>query len=171
MVVAKVNSLQSLGSFSFKHVEEPIEVFALINEGLEVPKREALQGKVQTPKARPRWILPLGLAAGLSILLWIWLSLNPASSAEVNMLPDQILEERVAVIPFQNNTGLTELDAYGNLGVEGGGFLVNLSVAAQQLQQSVTQSGRGTVSSGASGAMFSGRNLSTGKPTFWYSGM
>ncbi len=63
------------------------------------------------------------------------------------------------------------LDAYGNLGVEGGGFLVNLTAAAQQLQQSVTQSGRGTVSSGASGAMFSGRNLSTGKPTFWYSGM
>ncbi len=63
------------------------------------------------------------------------------------------------------------LDAYGNLGVEGGGFLVNLSAAAQQLQQSVTRTGSGTVSSGSSGAMFSGRNLSTGKPTFWYSGM
>ena len=63
------------------------------------------------------------------------------------------------------------LDAYGNLGVEGGGFLVNLAVAAQQLQQSVTQTGDATVSSGPSGAMFSGRNLSTGKPTFWYSGM
>lgn len=63
------------------------------------------------------------------------------------------------------------LDAYGNLGVEGGAFLVNLSVAAQQLQQRVTQSGDSTVSSGPAGAMFSGRNLSTGKPTFWYSGM
>ncbi len=63
------------------------------------------------------------------------------------------------------------LDAYGNLGMEGGGFLVNLTVAAQQLQQSVTQTGDATVSSGPAGAMFSGRNLSTGKPTFWYSGM
>lgn len=63
------------------------------------------------------------------------------------------------------------LDAYGNLGVEGGGFLVNLAVAAQQLQQRRTQTGSATVSSGPAGAMFSGRNLSTGKPTFWYSGM
>lgn len=63
------------------------------------------------------------------------------------------------------------LDAYGNLGVEGGGFVVNLAVAAQQLQRSTTQTSRGTVSTESSGAMFSGRNLSTGKPTFWYSGM
>jgi hypothetical protein len=63
------------------------------------------------------------------------------------------------------------LDGYGNLGVEGGGFLVNLAVAAQQAQQQTTQTGSGTVSSGPEGAMFSGTNLSTGKPTFWYAGM
>lgn len=63
------------------------------------------------------------------------------------------------------------LDAYGNLGIEGGGFLVNLAAAAQQARQKVTQTGSGTVSSGPEGAMFSGTNLSTGKPTFWYSGM
>ena len=63
------------------------------------------------------------------------------------------------------------LDGYGNLGVEGGGFLVNLAVAAQQLQQRTTQTGSATVSTGPEGAMFSGTNLSTGKPTFWYAGM
>lgn len=63
------------------------------------------------------------------------------------------------------------LDGYGNLGPEGGGVLVNLAVAAQQSGQRMTQTGGGTVSSGSSGAMFSGTNLSTGKPTFWYSGM
>lgn len=63
------------------------------------------------------------------------------------------------------------LDAYGNLGMEGGGFLVNLAAAARELQQRVTQTESGTVSSGPEGAMFSGRNLSTGQPTFWYSGM
>lgn len=63
------------------------------------------------------------------------------------------------------------LDGYGNLGVEGGGFLVNLAIAAQQLQQRTTQTGNATVSTGPEGAMFSGRNLSTGKPTFWYAGM
>jgi hypothetical protein len=63
------------------------------------------------------------------------------------------------------------LDRYGNLGIEGGGVLVNLVVAAQQLQQKTTHSGYGSVSTGPEGAMFSGTNLSTGKPTFWYSGM
>lgn len=63
------------------------------------------------------------------------------------------------------------LDGYGNLGAEGGGVLVNLAVAAQQAGQQTTQSGSGTVSTGSSGAMFSGRSLSTGKPTFWYAGM
>jgi len=63
------------------------------------------------------------------------------------------------------------LDAYGNLGPEGGPVLVNLATAAQQLQQQTTQSGYGTVSTGPDGAMFSGSSLSTGKPTFWYAGM
>jgi hypothetical protein len=63
------------------------------------------------------------------------------------------------------------LDGYGNLGIEGGGVLVNLVVAAQQLQQQTTHSAYGSVSTGPEGAMFSGTNLSTGKPTFWYSGM
>ena len=36
---------KSLGSFEFKNVDEPMEVFALANEGLTVPKREELKGK------------------------------------------------------------------------------------------------------------------------------
>ncbi|MBT8076922.1 MAG: hypothetical protein KJO31_00010 [Gammaproteobacteria bacterium] len=63
------------------------------------------------------------------------------------------------------------LDAYGNLGPEGGPVLVNLAAAAQRLQQQTTSSKYGTVSTGPAGAMFSGTSLSTGKPTFWYAGM
>lgn len=63
------------------------------------------------------------------------------------------------------------LDAHGNLGAEGGPVIVNLAAAAQRLQQQTTSSRYGTVSTGPSGAMFSGTSLSTGKPTFWYAGM
>ena len=63
------------------------------------------------------------------------------------------------------------LDAYGNLGPQGGPMLVNLAAAAQRLQQQTTSSKYGTVSTGPEGAMFSGTSLSTGKPTFWYAGM
>ena len=38
--------LASLGGFAFKNVEEPMEVFALANEGLRVPKRADLKGKL-----------------------------------------------------------------------------------------------------------------------------
>ena len=37
----------SLGKFEFKNVDDPVEVFALANEGLAVPKREQLRGKLK----------------------------------------------------------------------------------------------------------------------------
>ena len=40
----------SLGKFEFKNVDEPLEIFALANEGLIVPKREQLSGKLKEIK-------------------------------------------------------------------------------------------------------------------------
>ena len=40
--------LTSLGSFEFKNVEEPIEVFALSNPGFVVPRPEEIRGKLKT---------------------------------------------------------------------------------------------------------------------------
>src|SRR5436305_4891259 len=37
----------SVGKFHFKNVDEPMEVFALTNEGLTVPKKEELTGKLK----------------------------------------------------------------------------------------------------------------------------
>jgi adenylate cyclase len=37
----------SLGKFEFKNVDEPLEIFALANEGLVIPKREQLRGKLK----------------------------------------------------------------------------------------------------------------------------
>ena len=42
--------LQSLGSFEFKNVDEPLEVFALANDGLVIPKRSEMKGKIKTTK-------------------------------------------------------------------------------------------------------------------------
>ena len=36
-----------LGLFEFKNVEEPMEVFALTNPGLKVPRREEMSGKLK----------------------------------------------------------------------------------------------------------------------------
>ena len=40
----------SLGKFEFKNVDEPLEIFALANDGLIVPKREQLSGKLKEIK-------------------------------------------------------------------------------------------------------------------------
>ena len=41
-----------MGKFKFKNVDEPMEVFALANEGLLVPKREELSGKLKEVQKR-----------------------------------------------------------------------------------------------------------------------
>lgn len=46
----------SLGSFEFKNVEKPIVVFALANEGLIVPDRHSITGKLKKKKTLPRWM-------------------------------------------------------------------------------------------------------------------
>jgi class 3 adenylate cyclase/ActR/RegA family two-component response regulator len=46
----------SLGSFEFKNVEKPIVVFALANEGLIVPNRNVMDGKLKNKKTKPRWM-------------------------------------------------------------------------------------------------------------------
>ncbi|MGB5500290.1 MAG: adenylate/guanylate cyclase domain-containing protein, partial [Maribacter sp.] len=53
--------LHSLGPFEFKNVEEPIEVFAVTNEGMAVPKREQIKGKLKESKKKlsKKWIVPI----------------------------------------------------------------------------------------------------------------
>ena len=42
--------LKSLGNFDYKNVEEPVEVYALTNAGLNIPLAHELKGKFKTPQ-------------------------------------------------------------------------------------------------------------------------
>src|SRR5204862_1627071 len=44
--------ISSLGSFEFKNVGEPVEIFAIANPGFVVPKRESMQGKLKKIKTK-----------------------------------------------------------------------------------------------------------------------
>ena len=44
----------SLGLFEFKNVEKPVEVYALANEGLNVPARQTMEGKLK--KKKSNWL-------------------------------------------------------------------------------------------------------------------
>lgn len=45
---------QSLGLFDFKNVNKPLEIFALTNDGLFVPQRKKMQGKLQRKNVQKR---------------------------------------------------------------------------------------------------------------------
>lgn len=45
-------STREMGYFELKNVKQPVRVFAIANDGIVVPSREELRGKVQAPKNR-----------------------------------------------------------------------------------------------------------------------
>src|SRR5258706_10381695 len=59
----------SIGKFHFKNVEEPMEVFALTNEGLAVPKKEELTGKLK--EIEKKSVLRKRITAIVAILILI----------------------------------------------------------------------------------------------------
>ena len=102
----------SLGKFDFKNVEEPLEVFAMANEGLLVPKKEEIKGKLKPKKKKgqPIWawaLIVLLIGAGAWFL--------GKGRANSSTLPDEILQSRIAVIPYENLTNDTSLNVLGKL--------------------------------------------------------
>ncbi|TNE58477.1 MAG: helix-turn-helix domain-containing protein [Bacteroidetes bacterium] len=105
----------SMGSFAFKNVLKPLEVFAISNSGLVVPERGQLTGKLQQPagstgdrrpgknRALLRWLLPvmLLLVAGYLLVrtgVFNTLSLKPVSAGREGG------EKSIAVLPFINDS-------------------------------------------------------------------
>ncbi|NND08688.1 MAG: hypothetical protein HKN87_20125 [Saprospiraceae bacterium] len=107
--------LVTLGTFEFKNVEEPMEVYALSNPGLVVPSRSEMKGRLKKPSAgrAPMKLIWLILAIlTISGILWI----NLANRAQAHdLLPEEIREEKVAVAVFNNFTSDPNLDALGNM--------------------------------------------------------
>ncbi|HLF35885.1 MAG TPA: adenylate/guanylate cyclase domain-containing protein [Cyclobacteriaceae bacterium] len=56
----------SLGTFEFKNVENPLKVFALTNEGLHVPKRAEMEGKL---KHKNRWRITFAVMTAMIVFL------------------------------------------------------------------------------------------------------
>lgn len=105
----------SLGTFDFKNVDEPIEVFALANDRFPVPRREEMEGKLKQPRAVSQSSFWKNIAVVLVCCLLVavgywWMNLRVAGT-----LPESILEARIAVIPYQNNTNDPTLDVVGEM--------------------------------------------------------
>ena len=100
----------SMGSFEFKNVEEPMEVFALANEGFVIPKQAEIQGKGQqvssSEKGIQKWI---NIAAGVFALLvagYLFIQ-NQQTTTKVGdtlkVSPTLATTDKsIAVLPFEN---------------------------------------------------------------------
>lgn len=62
--------LESLGTFKLKNFDQPIEVFALTNDGLSVPESSAEMLEEQKQAQRKRWLRALQLFAGYLVAAW-----------------------------------------------------------------------------------------------------
>ena len=100
----------SLGSFEFKNVEEPLEVFAISNPGFTVPKREQMKGKLNTPAKKRNTRLLVAASVGLLLLLSVFIfreSIFPSAKATIKSL---------AILPFEN-TGKDSAISYLSDGI------------------------------------------------------
>ncbi|MBT8221288.1 MAG: adenylate/guanylate cyclase domain-containing protein, partial [Bacteroidia bacterium] len=104
---------KSLGSFEFKNVKEPMEIFALTNEGLAVPSKGNIQGKFKEKKNNKlKWALAI-------IAVVAFLGIQIYSNYRFERSNPQVLEadsfeaKKVAVLPFLNTKSDEDTDYLG----------------------------------------------------------
>ncbi len=103
--------IKSLGAFDFKNVNKTMEVYALVNQGLVVPKRSEMKGKVKGNSLTSKYLIAV---IALFVIVGAYTVYQLLSKNNTPQISSEIRKERIAVIPFENNTGDAELD---NLGV------------------------------------------------------
>jgi len=85
-----------LGSFEFKNVDEPMEIFALSGPGLLVPRREAMQGKLKKIKATNRKRIITYAAAAIVLVAATFLT------ATFFLRKTLATTRSLAILPFEN---------------------------------------------------------------------
>ena len=114
----------SLGYFDFKNVKESMEVYALENEQLVVPKTGDLKGKFKEKSVLITPLVYLAVATIIILTSWgVWYNISDSSSAT-----GKSKLESIAVLPLSDNTNTTDqaflmeglhkglIDALGQLG-------------------------------------------------------
>lgn len=86
-------STTSLGLFNFKNVDKSMEVFALTNEGLFVPQRKKMEGKLKKKNLQKR-----NLITTLTIVLFIAAAFIIYKNIFINN--DTAIDKSIAVLPF-----------------------------------------------------------------------
>ncbi len=91
----------SLGSFHFKNVDEPMEIFALANEGFPVPKRSEVKGKLKDKSSNidlAKWLIPLILVLAV-FMGYQYLQKSKTINDDKAI---EIAKASIAVLPFED---------------------------------------------------------------------
>ena len=88
----------SLGLFEFKNVGEPMEVFALANEGMNIPKRKEMSGKLKDPVKKSS-LKKIMIAAG-TVAVLIFALIASQKFFGKKELADK--DKTIAILPFKN---------------------------------------------------------------------
>jgi TolB-like protein/class 3 adenylate cyclase/Tfp pilus assembly protein PilF len=107
--------LTSLGSYEFKNVMEPIEVFALQNEGLAVPIKSNIRGKFKTGNKKPKnlyWTLGLSVLIIFTFLAIAKYQGFVAGSDDAQSV--EVIKNSIAVLPLINLNKSEDLDYFSD---------------------------------------------------------
>ncbi|MFI5152289.1 MAG: tetratricopeptide repeat protein [Chitinophagales bacterium] len=86
----------SLGHFEFKNVDKPLEVFALTNEGLFVPQRKNIQGKLKKKKYQKNIVIAVLSFILLAVVAFFIYKENFSKNDNSG------IDKSIAVLPFVN---------------------------------------------------------------------
>ncbi|MEP6617221.1 MAG: tetratricopeptide repeat protein [Ginsengibacter sp.] len=82
-----------VGRFHFKNVDEPMEVFAIANDGFIVPRKKQIEGKLQNTSQRGKLIIVASLVLGiLSFIMYRYYSRQNHFAGS---------EQSIAILPFK----------------------------------------------------------------------
>ena len=101
----------SLGLFEFKNVDQPMEVFALANEGLNIPKKETLEGKLKTPLSKTNKPVRRKIIAAVSIILLLVAGYF-IYSIQLKKSGFSGKEKSIAVLPFASMNSDKETESF-----------------------------------------------------------
>jgi len=105
----------SLGHFELKNVNEPIEVFALANDGFSLPVRSRMTGKLRQ-NLRKR-----NLNIGMSLVLVLavgWIGYGRYNNIQHKKEITAIHNGSIAILPFENQTGRIEFNSIGQVAAD-----------------------------------------------------
>jgi adenylate cyclase len=96
---------KSLGYFDFKNVGKALEVFALTNEGLFVPQRKNMKGKLRKKNQQKRNII---VALSLIIAAVFFIYINSFNKN------DKVSDKSIAVLPFADMSAARDQEYFSD---------------------------------------------------------